>query len=156
MNSKLKIQEKWKDLLVLGCDAIVYSDGRITIGNHYSFYNPNNNETTYYWSPLCDTILENIEKYDEDIWTYVDIWRGELVLENQKIVFGPGSMGNEGFVASTKLTGELNWSVFFTFSNPICKAEIIEETLICYGDTGCQIKINLNELHEIKIKIVGK
>lgn len=151
MTSKLKIQKKWKDLLVLGHDCIVYGDGRITIGSYYRLFNPNNNETKYYWSPICDTTLEWMEKYDEDLWTEVDIWHGEFIFENQKIVFGDGAMGNEGFIASTSLEGELNWSIFFNFSNPICKAEIIGESLICFGDGGIKINIKLDELHKIKV-----
>jgi hypothetical protein len=60
-------------------------------------------------------------------------------------------MGNEGYVASTKLNGELNWSIFFTFSNPIHRAEVINNQLICYGDTGTKISINLSDLTQIKI-----
>lgn len=45
MTNKLKIQEKWKSLLVLGYDCIVYSNGSITIGECQSLFDPNNNET---------------------------------------------------------------------------------------------------------------
>jgi len=156
MTNKLKIQEKWKDSFILGYDCIVYGNGKITIGEHYSCFNPNNNETKYYWTPICDTTLDKIEKYDDDIWTEVDIFHGSLVYKNQKIVFGDGGMGNEGYIASVKLNGELKWSIFFTFSNPICKAEIIDNHLICYGDTGTKININLKELHKIKIDYTNK
>lgn len=46
----------------------------------------------------------------------------------------------------------LNWSMFFTFSNPINKAEIIGRHLICYGDTGMAITINIDELTKVKVK----
>lgn len=57
-------------------------------------------------------------------------------------MFEDGGMGNEGYIASTKLNGELNWSIFFTFSNPICKAEIKDQQLICYSDSGIKISID--------------
>lgn len=149
--NKIKIQQKWKQGFLLGYDCIVYASGNIVIGESYSAYNPNNGETKRYWSPLCDTTLEKIEKYNDDIWTECDIWHGSFEHQGQKIVFGDGGMGNEGYIASTTLNGELNWSIFFTFSNPICKVEIIEGKLICYGDSGTKISIDKNELTQIKI-----
>ena len=44
-------------------------------------------------------------------------------------------LGNEGYIASTSLDGELIWSIFFTFSNPIIKAE----TQGMYGEFGINI-----------------
>ncbi len=149
--SQNKIQDKWKRGLVLGYDCIVFANGEIVIGNVYRTKNPNNGEIKQHWFPLCDTTLEKIEKYDDDIWTVCDIFHGSFEFENQKIVFGDGGMGNEGYIASTNLNGELNWSIFFTFSNPICKAEIVKDQLICYGDTGTRISIDLNELTNIKV-----
>ncbi|EZH73452.1 hypothetical protein ATO12_16050 [Aquimarina atlantica] len=148
-----KIQEKWKQGYLPGFDCIVMGEGDFVIGNVYSTYDPNTGETKQYWSPLCDTTLERIEKYDDDIWTEVSIFHGAFEYENQKIVFGDGAMGNEGYVASTTLTGELNWAIFFTFSNPIHKAEIIDKHLICYGDTGTVIDIDLNNITKIKITL---
>ena len=149
--SQQKIQQKWKEGYVLGYDCITHSNGEIVIGEPYSVYDPNNKKTKRYWSPICDTTLDKIEKYNEDIWTECDIWHGAFEYNNQKIVFGDGGMGNEGYIASTTKEGLLNWSIFFTFSNPICKAEVIENKLICYGDGGIKITIDLNELSNIKV-----
>lgn len=145
------IQEQWKNGYLIGYDCIVYADGKIVIGEYYSTFDPNNGETKQYWSPLCDTELDKITKYNEDIWTACDIFHGSFIYKDQHIVFGDGAMGNEGFVASTKEDGTLNWSIFFTFSNPICKASIEGNQLICFGDTGTKIKINLEELSKIEI-----
>ncbi len=154
MNSnQTKIQHKWKKLFLPGFDCIAFGNGDFIIGNAYSTFNPNNGETKRYWSPLCDTTLDKITKYDEDIWTEVDIFHGAFEYENQKFVFGDGGMGNEGYIASTTLAGELNWSIFFTFSNPICKAEIIDGQLVCYGDSGIKISIQLNDLTKIKVDV---
>lgn len=148
-----KIQEKWKEGYLPGYDCIVYGDGTCTIANAYSTYDPNNGETKQYWSPLCDTTLENIEKYNDDIWVETDIFHGAFEYQNQKFVFGDGGMGNEGYIASTKLTGELNWAIFFTFSSPIHKVEVIDEHLICYGDSGTVMAIDLNNITKIKVTL---
>jgi len=141
------IQEKWKQGWLPGFDCITYGDGTFTIASTYSVYDPNNGETKQYWSPLCDTTFDNIIKYDDDIWTEVDIYHGAFEYDNQKIVFGDGGMGNEGYIASTDLKGDLNWAIFFTFSNPI-----IDHHLICYGDSGViVIDIDLNDITKIKV-----
>lgn len=148
-----KIQEKWKQGYLPGYDAIIMGEGDIIIANAYSTYNPNNGETKRYWSPTCDTTLESLEKYNDDIWVECDIFHGAFEYQNQQFVFGDGGMGNEGFIASTSLSGILNWAIFFTFSNPICKAEIKEKHLICYGDSGIIITIDLKNITKIKIEL---
>ncbi len=154
-NNQTKIQEKWNNGFVLGYDCLTFGNGEVVIGNFYSTYDPNNGEIKQYWSPICDTTLDKIQKYNEDIWTPVEVFHGSfssVIYGKQTFVFGDGSMGNEGYIASTTLKGELNWSMFFTFSNPIHKAEIIEGKLICYGDTGTKITIDLNELTKVKVE----
>ncbi|WP_299602992.1 hypothetical protein [uncultured Aquimarina sp.] len=148
-----KIQEKWKQGYLPGYDAIIMGEGDIIMANAYSTYNPNNGETKRYWSPTCDTTLESLEKYNDDIWVEYDIFHGAFEYQNQQFVFGDGGMGNEGFIASTSLSGILNWAIFFTFSNPICKAEIKNEHLICYGDSGIIITIDLKNITKIKIEL---
>jgi len=150
--NEIKIQQKWKEGFLPGFDCIVFGNGDFIMGNACSVYNPNNGETKQYWSPLCDTTLDKIVKYQEDIWVEVDIFHGAFEYEGQKIVFGDGGMGNEGYIASTTLSGVLNWAIFFTFSNPIHKAEIINKQLICYGDSGTKISINLNKLTSIQVE----
>lgn len=146
-----KIQERWKQGYVVGFDCIAYANDTVTMANTYSVTNPETNISEQRWFPLCDANLEGILKYDDDIWTEIDIFHGAFEYQNQKFVFGDGAMGNEGYVASISLSGVLNWSIFFTFSNPIHKAEIIGEHLICYGDTGTIIDIDLNNITNIQI-----
>ena len=146
------IQAKWQDGYVLGHDCIAFGDGRVIIASTSSMYDPNNGETTHFWTPLCDTTLTSMQKYEEDLWTEVDIFHGAFEFENQNIVFGDGGMGNEGYVASIGTDNTLNWSIFFTFSNPIKKAEIIDRQLICYGDTGMVITIEIDELTKVKVR----
>ncbi|MEE9406956.1 MAG: hypothetical protein V3V28_02655 [Polaribacter sp.] len=149
-DSQIKIQDKWKKGFVLGYDCITYANDEIVIGSVYRTKNSNNGEIKQSWIPKCDTQLEKIEKYNNDIWVECEIYNGSFEFENQKIVFGDGEMGNEGFIASTKLNGELNWSIFFTFSNPIFKAEVINNLPIC-NNSDTKITIDLNELTNIKI-----
>lgn len=146
-----KIQEKWKKGFLPGMDCITHGNGKITMGNTYVVLDSETKKTKRHWFPLCDTTLEDIVKYDADIWTEIDIFHGAFEFEKQKFVFGDGAMGNEGFIASTTLNGDLNWAIFFTFSNPISKAEVTDNHLICYGDTGAIININLNNITEIKV-----
>lgn len=146
-----KIQEKWKQGYLPGYDCIVMGEGGIVIANTYSTILTETKERKRYWFPLCDTTLEGLEKYDEDIWTEVDIFHGAFEYQNQKFVFGDGAMGNEGFVASISLNGVLNWAIFFTFSNPIKKAKVEDNHLICYGDTGTIIDIDLSNITKMEI-----
>ncbi|MFD2562862.1 hypothetical protein [Aquimarina rubra] len=146
-----KIQDKWKEGYLPGYDCITYGDGTFTIANTYSVIETETKKNKRFWFPLCDTTLEGILKYDDDIWTEIDIYHGAFEYENQKFVFGDGAMGNEGYIASITVTGELNWAIFFTFSNPINKAEVKNEHLICYGDTGAIIDIDLNNITKIKV-----
>lgn len=159
MKKHKTIQEKWKQGWLPGFDCITYGNGTFTIANTYSVYNPNNEETKQYWVPLCDTTFNNIIKYEKDIWTEIDVFHGAFEYQNQKFVFGDGGMGNEGFIASTTLNGDLNWAIFFTFSNPIHKAEVKNHHLICYGSPGLVvIDIDLNNITKIKVakEIAGK
>lgn len=146
------IQKKWKAGLLPGIDCILFGDGTIIIGNCYSFIDSKTNRKKRYWYPLCDTTIESVEKYEPDIWTNIEIWHGSFEYENQIIVFGAGSMGNEGFVASTNNNGELNWGIFFTFSNPIQQTEVQGKKMLCESDSGdVLIAIKLNELTKIDI-----
>ncbi|WP_157638218.1 hypothetical protein [Flexithrix dorotheae] len=146
-----KIQEKWQQGYLPGYDCIIMGEGEIIMGNTYSVYDSKTKKTKQYWSPLCDTTIESLEKYDDDIWTEVDIVIGAFIHKNQKFVFGSGAMGNEGFIASISPDNILDWAIFFTFSNPIYKAEVKSEHLICYGDTGISIDIDLKKISKIQI-----
>lgn len=146
-----KVQAKWKDGLVVGHDCITFGDGRIVIANTYGVILTETGEAERFWFPLCDTTLAGLEKYDEDVWTPIDIYHGSFVHEGHTFVFGDGAMGNEGYIASLNAEGELNWSAFFTFSNPICRAEVTEGWLVCHGDTGCRIRIDPTHLTRIEV-----
>lgn len=155
MNDRMndKIQAKWKESFVLGQDCIAYGDGRVVLANTYGVFDPNTNTQKRYWFPHCDTSVAGLEKYDQDLWTEVDIFHGAFEFESQKIVFGDGGMGNEGYVASITPDNQLNWSIFSTFSNPIMKAEIVGRKLICYGETDITLEIDMDNLTSILVII---
>lgn len=147
------IQEKWRNGYVIGHDCLAFGGGGVVIANTYTVYDPNTGETKCYWNPLCDTTLDGITKYDEDIWSAIDIFHGAFTFENETFVFGPGAMGNEGYVASVAADNALNWSMFFTFSNPIMKAETIGRQLVCHGETGVEIRISLDRLTSVSVAL---
>jgi hypothetical protein len=75
---------------VHGYDCITFASGKVVMGNTYSTEDSNNGEMKRYWFPLCDTTLEKVEKYDDEIWTGCDIFHGSFEFNDQKIVFGDG------------------------------------------------------------------
>ena len=150
-----RIQAQWRAGLILGIDGIVYADGAVTMASQYDVYDPNSKIRTSHWHPLCDTTLESIEKYNDDAWVAVDIYHGSfsMIHTRQTIVFGDGAMGNEGFIAATDTDNNLLWSALFDFSNPINRAHLDGDTLVCRGDGGITIRMPLAALHNITISL---
>ena len=146
------VQNKWRKGLLPGIDCILFGNGNVTIANTYSITDTNTNKSKQLWFPLCDTTIASLEKYEDDIWTNIDIFHGAINYGEQRIVFGSGSMGNEGFVASTSKNEDLNWGIFFTFSNPIFNVNIINDELICFSELEIEIKVQLNNLTKISIE----
>lgn len=79
-------------------NCIVYPDGNVTVLSYYHVHNPNTSENTGFCNPLCDTTIDSIVKYDNDIWVSVSEWVS-IDYKSGKIYGGDGTMGNEGFVA---------------------------------------------------------
>lgn len=151
-NTVKYLQNKWKEGFLLGFDCILFGNGNVIVANYYTLTDSYTNKKEMFWIPLCDTTIESIEKYSPDIWINVDIFHGSIEYNEQIIVFGDGCMGNEGFVASTDKTGNLNWGMFFTFSNPILSAEIKDNILVCTSEIDIKISIQLDDLTKIKIE----
>jgi len=139
------LQAKWRAGLFLGIDSICFGDGSVVVANCYKI------DGKPYWYPLCDTTIESLEKYENDLWVHIDIFHGALSDRDETIVFGSGSMGNEGFVASTDRQGALLWGIFFTFSNPIVHAEIHGNILTCTTELDSKIVILRDNLTKIEI-----
>lgn len=152
MNNKTNyIQSKWEEGFLPLIDGITFANGDIIIANTYRLTDTQKNTSTRYWSPLCDTTIESLEKYEEDIWVCVGIFHGAINYGEGKIVFGDGAMGSDGFVAHTDKTGNLIWGIFFDFSNPIIRAKITNDKLICMSDNKIEITIQLNDITKISI-----
>mgnify|MGYP003598837064 FL=1 len=145
------LQHKWQAGFLPCIDGIVFGDGKVIVANTYTIKNHETKEQKYYWSALCDSSLQSFETYNDDLWVSVDIYKGEIAYKDQTIVFGDGSMGHEGFVASVDQHNQLNWALFFTFTNPIMSAKIENHTLVCLSEIDMVISIDLHDLTRIKI-----
>ncbi|MFV0351188.1 MAG: hypothetical protein ACK5JF_02600 [Oscillospiraceae bacterium] len=140
-----------EDRMLPGIDCIAYPNGSVTLLNMYSLYNPNNQQTSYYCRPLCDTTIESIEKYDATYWTRVDEW-ASLPYQGGKLYAGDGAMGNQGFIAHADANDQLVWGIFFENTNPIKSLEIKGTTLCAINEhTKLQIEINLECLTDIQM-----
>jgi len=135
-------------------DVIVYPNGNVTILNFYSCFNPNSGERLQFCSPVCDTTIDSIVKYNGDCWTPVDEWIGTRIgYKNRTIFGGEGAMGSDGFIACVDEEENLIWAMFFSNTNPIKNIEIVNNTLLATNEhSDLQLEINLDSLTDIKIK----
>ncbi|WP_138751367.1 hypothetical protein [Paenibacillus sinopodophylli] len=137
-----------------GINCIIFPDGVLTLLNCYSIYDPNTKERKKICSPLCDTTIDSIAKYNVECWTIVDAWVS-IDYQNGKIYGGDGQMGNEGYIACTDAEDRLVWGIFFENSNPIKSLEIKDNILIAINEhTELQIEINLENLTQIKMTCI--
>lgn len=145
------IQEIWKsEQKKMPCfDVIVYPDDTLTVLDFRVFYDPNTQKSTAEVTPLCDSDLASVLKYNPDCWVGVDKWTS-LHHENRRYLGGEGSYGNEGFIACEDLEGNLIWAMFFENTNPFCELKIQDNWLIGISEhRDAQIEINLNNITEI-------
>ena len=134
-----------------GMNCIAFANGTVIILDIRKYYDPNSGERTIYCSPLCDTTMESVEKYNPDCWTMVDAWTS-VDYQGGKIVGGDGAMGNEGFIACTDAEDRLVWGMFFEDTNPIKKISVNGTTLIAINEhEELRIEINLNNMVDIKM-----
>lgn len=151
MNEEM-IQEHWNNNELPGIDCIIRADGTVTILN---FYKTNQeNRINYYLSPICDTTIESLEKYNDDIWTEIEVNPDAIVLSNgDTFVFGEGSMGNEGFIALVNSDKSiLKWALFSTVSNPIIRVQSGEREIIAYSSDNLKLTIDIDNPERIKIE----
>jgi len=134
-----------------GIDCIAFADGNLIMLSIQSFYDPNNHESTISCSPLCDTTIESLLKYDNEIWTLVDAWTS-IDYRGGKLYGGDGQMGNEGFIACSDANDDLQWAIFFSQTNPIKTLRIEDRALLAMNEHDeIRIEINLDTLIDIKI-----
>ncbi|WP_082560379.1 hypothetical protein [Paenibacillus sp. Root52] len=134
-----------------GLNCIAFSNGNIIMLNVETYYDPNNNERRIYCSPLCDTTIESVEKYNADCWTMVDPWTS-INYQGGKIYGGDGQMGNEGYIACTDADDNLVWGIFLDATNPIKQLSIQDTTLTAINEhEDMRIEICLHNLVNIQI-----
>lgn len=147
------IQEHWNKAPreLPGINCIVFPTGDVIMLNCWDLYNPNTEERKAFCTPLCDTNIAAIEKYQASEWVIVDAW---TIVEDQgsKFYGGDGTMGHEGFIACTDLNDNLIWAMFFTNSNPIKKVEIKGNHLVALNEhENMRISIDLENLTDIEM-----
>ncbi|WP_145413963.1 hypothetical protein [Paenibacillus xylanexedens] len=151
------IMEHWsaEQQALPGVNCIAFADGTVIILDIRTYFDPNNNERTMSVSPLCDTTIESMVKYNPDCWTMVDAWTS-VDYQGGKIIGGDGQMGNEGFIACTDAEDRLVWGIFLENTNPIKKLSVSGNAIIAINehDELC-VEINMENIVDIKMAYMG-
>lgn len=154
---KSLIMEHWsaEQRELPGMNCIAFADGTVIILDILKIHDPNNNERTMHVSPLCDTTIDSMVKYNPDCWTMIDAWTS-IDYQDGTIVGGDGAMGNEGFIAYADAEDNLVWAIFFEDTNPIKKLSVNESTLNAINEHDeLRIEIDLNHLVDIQMTYLG-
>ncbi|CAI6080511.1 hypothetical protein PAECIP112173_02911 [Paenibacillus sp. JJ-100] len=134
-----------------GMNCIAFANGDIIILDIRKIYDPNNNEHKMYCTPLCDTTIDSVEKYNHDCWTMVDVW-ASVDFRGGKIVGGDGQMGNEGFIACVDHEDQLVWAIFLEDTNPIKKLSVNDNKLIAINEhEDLRMEMDLQNVVDIKM-----
>ena len=98
MTQTTELQTRWQDQQLPHIDGVVYADGRVVLLHGMTLYNNGIYTTTV--SPLADTTLDSILRYDHDAWVEIGLTsQVERDERGRTYRCGAGAMGNEGFVA---------------------------------------------------------
>jgi hypothetical protein len=124
------LEEKWQSGYGLHIDGLVFADGRVVLCDCVKL--KRDGRSIPLASPIGDSTLDSILKYDDDPWVALtELDRSEIAESNVKISCGEGAMGNEGYVAVTALdTGRLIWMAFFTCSNPFEALKLVDGEIL--------------------------
>ncbi|MFC9541579.1 hypothetical protein ACFTQ7_17130 [Lysinibacillus sp. NPDC056959] len=144
------IQTNWKNNQLPGVDSVIYSSGKVIIMDSYEVFDGNN--TNYFINPLCETSLESIMSFNEDIWCEIE--KHPQVKHHHDSIFicGEAGMGNEGFIANVDKNNNLIWAFFSTISNPFNKLELEDHLLKAHATSDLIYVININKPEEITVK----
>nr|WP_261771688.1 hypothetical protein [Paenibacillus xylanexedens] len=155
MNSLIMEQWSAEQRELPGMNCIAFADGTVTILDIRTYLDSNNNERTLSVSPLCDTMIDSIVKYNPDCWTMVDVWTS-VDYQGGKIIGGDGQMGNEGFIACTDAEDHLVWAIFLEDTNPIKKLSVSGNSLIAINEhEELRVEINLHNVVDIRMTYIG-
>jgi hypothetical protein len=146
------VQSQWLNGHLLGLNSLSFGDGLVTLLNIYAVRADSTKK--HYAFPIADTIIESIVKYDDDVWTEIQLCDERLVDGEITYVCGYGAMGNEGFIAATNAEG-LVWALFSIESNPFIRLELIGKTLKAYSDYNVYV-INVENLTSIQVENYDK
>ncbi|MCF6402652.1 hypothetical protein L3C95_11120 [Chitinophaga filiformis] len=145
------IQQHWNESELPGLDAILFSDGTMIILNIYASIAKTGRR--YYASPMCETTLKSVEKYDDDVWRHIQRHPASFVLpDGKKVYFGEGTMGQEGFVALTENNDQLIWALFCTNSNPFVSGEFVNGRIRVYSTYDLYFNIDILTPEKITIE----
>ena len=143
---------KWGEEKVLGgINCFVNQEGRVIILN----CNRRIVKEKEFHSciPLCDTTIESLEKYDDDLWSEFDVFTNKVITDNGEIICGgEGQMGNQGFITCTNSNNEFIWSLFFVDSNPFYKINIEGNEVHAFSSYNLVFIINLKKPWIVKIE----
>ena len=147
---KETILNRWNDDEIIGIDSLSKEDGTVILLNSYRI--KQDTKELYFSFPICETNINSIEKFNDDIWTTISVFTEKINIDNNTIVFGgEGGMGNEGFIACTDNVNNLKWALFFTNSNPFYKIELEDGKINAYTSTDLKYQIDIETPTNIKI-----
>lgn len=151
MKTDILIQTNWIKNSLPGIDGIVFSSGKVIIMDFYEVINSYNDTKKYFINPLCETTLESILYFNDDIWCEIQKNPKEQIYNDRIFICGEGSMGNEGFIANTNKNNTLLWAFFSTSSNPFYKIELENDILKAYSTHDLIYYININKPEKITV-----
>ncbi|MEX3745680.1 hypothetical protein [Lysinibacillus xylanilyticus] len=147
------IQSNWKRNQLPGIDGVIDISGKVIIMDSYELID--GSTINYIINPLCETSLESIMSFNEDIWCEIEKHPQVQQYDDKIFICGEGGMGNEGFIANVDMNNNLIWAFFSTVSNPFNKLELEDNLLKAYSTSDLIYVININKPEEITIKNIG-
>ena len=94
-----KSQQKWLNNELIGVNSVLYNGSSETI-TLINFYKMDNGEMLAF--PFCDTTINSLEKYNNDIWTEIQEYKS-IPYKNDEIINLFKSHGSQGSCVSSKL-----------------------------------------------------
>ncbi|UOQ51522.1 hypothetical protein [Hymenobacter cellulosivorans] len=149
--SNNSVQHHWRANRLLGLNSISYGNDTVTLLNIFSSYDASKDVKTHYAFPLADTTIAGLEKYNDDLWTEIQLYTSQVTTKDLTISCGEGAMGNEGCIVATTNHNEVVWALFSTESNPFLRLELVDDVLMAYSDYVVYT-INLANLTDITVK----
>lgn len=85
------IQNNWENNQLPGIDGVIYISGKVIIMDSYEVID--GNTSNYFVNPICETSLESIMSFNEDVWCEIEK-HPQVQQHNDKVfICGEGGMG---------------------------------------------------------------